>query len=129
MDGLPEFTPISAFPAINDDEFEAMFRCNDPASAAATERCKNGDETALLLIQDLIESGVRAENLQDCLVNATSARCRSFIKGLLVLGIPVAPKAIKLANSLKALDMLSLSVAVGWNPNEAMKWCYPPPSA
>lgn len=129
MDGLPEFTPISAFPAINKNEFEAMFRCNDPALAAAIERCKQGDEIALLLVQDLIKSGVLPEDLQNCLVNATSARCKSLVQGLLVLGIPIAPKAINLAIALKALDILSLFVAHGWNLNNAEEWCYPPPLA
>lgn len=129
MEDLPKFNPISDCPTITDEEFEEMFRCKDPATAAAIERCKQGDETALLLVQDLIKSGVHPGNLQQCLINAVSARDTSLVEGLLVLGIPIACSARDLAIDLIALDILSSFVAHGWDLNTETAWCYPAPLA
>jgi hypothetical protein len=111
---LPIFVPPDDRKLTN-DEAEGTFGPSDPVHAAAREKCKMGDETAMSLVKELIGNGLPPASLQMCLAYATSAHCIPLVKDLLTLGVPVSPTAARSAIKLKALDILSLFVAHGWD--------------
>ena len=127
-DELPIFIPVEASQALSDSEMKHLFQSTNPKIAAAEAECEAGDLFhALISIDQLVQDGTPAQDLQICLLEATGSGNVPLVQRLLSFDVPVSIGAVSSAVCQGSLDLLSLFLKYGWDVNKEVEWCFPPP--
>ena len=122
---LPQFEPVP-LPAIRSAAGSLRgrhLRPRDTEIANAEALCHAGDASAATAnITQLLHAGIRAENLQFCLLGAILSGSEDLVQTLLDAGVPVRLVNVKPAIKRKSLPILSLLLQYGWKINKSEDW-------